>query len=145
MKQWFVFSFLAEPGSYLDPMCHNLDWFLIKLFSDVCSFMSCSQNKLFYIFLFAKAQWALGTLSNLCILFSSCVVSLSVPTCYTVPPCFCKDYENSTDILARFQNYFWLSTVFTVLLLSRNLQLPVFLHGKGCCVKNDEIIAIWRH
>lgn len=145
MKQWFVFSFLAEPGSYLDPVCHNLDLFLKELFSHFCWFMTCSQNKLFYIFLFAKAQPALGTLSNPCIPLSICVVSLSVPTCYTVPPCFCKDYENSTDILAPFQNYFWLSTIFTALLLSRNLQLLIFLHGKRCCVKNDEIIAMWRH
>lgn len=120
-----MFSLLAEPGSYLDPVCHHLDLFATKLLSDFCWFMSCSQNKLFYIFLFAKAQPPLGTLSKQCVLLSSHVVSLSVPTCYTVPPCFCKVYENSRDVLAHFQNYFWLSTIFTVLLLSRNLQLLV--------------------
>lgn len=78
-------------------------------------------------FLFARApQCALGMLSKPCVLLSLYCQLVCSHLLYC-PPCFWEECKNSSNILASFQNYFWLSTIFTVLLSSRNLKLLVLL------------------
>lgn len=90
-------------------------------------------------FLFARApQCALGMLSKPCVLLSL-YCQLVCSHLQYCPPCFWEECKNSSNILASFQNHFSLSTIFKVLLSSRNLKLLVLLDWKECHRKKRQL------